>query len=79
MGHLPAGAADLAAGEQQTRGRQRESGGAGHRGQPGHRVVGVGEPDPQAVRAAVDVPILRKDFVISEYQLLEARVVLANL
>ena len=26
-----------------------------------------------AVRAAVDVPVLRKDFVISEYQLLEAR------
>jgi indole-3-glycerol phosphate synthase len=26
-----------------------------------------------AVRAAVDVPLLRKDFVISEYQLLEAR------
>jgi indole-3-glycerol phosphate synthase len=29
--------------------------------------------DLAAVRAAVDVPILRKDFIISEYQLLEAR------
>ena len=27
----------------------------------------------QAVRAAVDVPLLRKDFVVSEYQLLEAK------
>lgn len=27
----------------------------------------------QAVRAAVDVPVLRKDFIVSEYQLLEAR------
>jgi indole-3-glycerol phosphate synthase len=26
-----------------------------------------------AVRAAVDVPVLRKDFIVSEYQLLEAR------
>ena len=27
----------------------------------------------QAVRAAVDVPVLRKDFIVSEYQLFEAR------
>ena len=27
----------------------------------------------RAVRAAVDVPLLRKDFVVSEYQLLEAK------
>ena len=27
----------------------------------------------QAVRAAVDVPLLRKDFIVSEYQLLEAK------
>jgi len=27
----------------------------------------------RAVRAAVDVPVLRKDFVVSEYQLLEAK------
>ncbi|HYM25124.1 MAG TPA: indole-3-glycerol phosphate synthase TrpC [Vicinamibacterales bacterium] len=29
--------------------------------------------DLAAVRAAVDVPLLRKDFVVTEYQLLEAR------
>ena len=29
--------------------------------------------DLQAVRGAVDVPLLRKDFIISEYQLLEAK------
>ena len=29
--------------------------------------------DLAAVRAAVDVPLLRKDFIVSEYQLLEAR------
>ena len=27
----------------------------------------------RAVRAAVDVPLLRKDFIVSEYQLLEAK------
>jgi indole-3-glycerol phosphate synthase len=30
--------------------------------------------DLQAVRAAVQVPLLRKDFIVSEYQLLEAKV-----
>ncbi|UMG92134.1 indole-3-glycerol phosphate synthase TrpC [Nocardioides sp. TF02-7] len=29
--------------------------------------------DLRAVRAAVDVPLLRKDFIVSDYQLLEAR------
>jgi indole-3-glycerol phosphate synthase len=32
----------------------------------------------RAVRVAVDVPLLRKDFIISEYQLLEARAVGAD-
>ena len=31
-----------------------------------------------AVRAAVDVPLLRKDFIVSEYQLLEAKIVGAD-
>lgn len=30
--------------------------------------------DLRAVRAAVDVPLLRKDFIVTEYQLVEARV-----
>lgn len=29
--------------------------------------------DLRAVRAAVDVPVLRKDFIVTEYQLIEAR------
>lgn len=35
--------------------------------------------DLQAVRAAVDVPVLRKDFIADEYQLLEARAFGADL
>ncbi len=35
--------------------------------------------DLRAVRAAVDVPILRKDFIVSSYQLVEARVAGADL
>jgi len=35
--------------------------------------------DLQAVRAAVDVPVLRKDFIVTPYQLLEARVAGADL
>lgn len=35
--------------------------------------------DLEAVRAAVDVPVLRKDFIVSEYQLLEARAAGADL
>lgn len=34
--------------------------------------------DLRAARLAVDLPVLRKDFVIDEYQLLEARVMLAD-
>jgi indole-3-glycerol phosphate synthase len=35
--------------------------------------------DLRAVRAAVDTPLLRKDFIVSEYQLLEARAAGADL
>ena len=35
--------------------------------------------DLRAVRAAVDVPVLRKDFIVADYQLLEARAVGADL
>lgn len=35
--------------------------------------------DLRAVRAAVDVPVLRKDFIVSSYQLLEARAAGADL
>ena len=35
--------------------------------------------DLRAVRAAVDVPLLRKDFIVNDYQLLEARAAGADL
>ena len=35
--------------------------------------------DLRTVRAAVDIPLLRKDFVVTDYQLLEARVAGADL
>jgi indole-3-glycerol phosphate synthase len=35
--------------------------------------------DLRAVRAAVDVPLLRKDFIVTDYQLLEARAAGADL
>jgi indole-3-glycerol phosphate synthase len=35
--------------------------------------------DLRAVRAAVDIPVLRKDFIVTDYQLLEARAAGADL
>lgn len=39
---------------------------------------GAGKDDLATVRRSVDVPVLRKDFIISEYQLWEARVMGAD-
>lgn len=44
-----------------------------------HRRFGGSLDDLRAVRAAVDVPLLRKDFIVTDYQLLEARVAGADL
>ena len=44
----------------------------------GRRFLGTLD-DLRAVRAAVDVPVLRKDFIADEYQLLEARAAGADL
>ncbi len=44
----------------------------------GHKFMGSLD-DLRAVRARVDVPVLRKDFIASEYQVLEARAAGADL